>query len=196
MTDSGSRRGATNLAPILMILSFLVVAGFLFWLGRTAEGTQPVAMTEDTAADSVEAGAEGVTAEALGAAPGTYVGHFVRLDSVSVSSALGRRAFLVELGTTGRSVPFLVVMDSALIAQNRTIPRGRVTVAGTVRERTDSVVDRWITNGVISEGDRPIVEYTTHWIEAARIRGPGQESGGDGSADGSGEGSGGGSENE
>lgn len=173
MTHSGSRRGAANLAPVLMIISFLAMAGLLVWLGKNAEGTQPVAMEEDESMDSVEAGAMLVTAAQLQASAANYVGMAIRLEDVPVASRVGVGVFLIELGTPSASSPFLVVLDSALVAAGREAPRsGTVTVSGTVRERTDSAVDHWIETGLVPESERIIVEFSSHWIDASRLREP------------------------
>lgn len=193
MTDSGSRKGAANLTPILMILSFAAMAGLLWWLNATAVGTEPVVMEEEPEADSVEAAATLVTREQLGAQASTMIGQTVRLEAVTVASRVGSNAFMVELGTPERSNPFLVVMDSALIAESRQIPQQTATVAGTIRERTDSILDAWIEAGTIPEAQRLVVEFSNHFLEATRVRDPNRASGeGQGGGEGGGDDGGGG----
>lgn len=193
MTDSGSRKGAANLTPILMILSFAAMAGLLWWLNATAVGTEPVVMEEEPEADSVEAAATLVTREQLGAQASTMIGQTVRLEAVTVASRVGSNAFMVELGTPERSNPFLVVMDSALIAESRQIPQQTATVAGTIRERTDSILDAWIEAGTIPESQRLVVEFSNHFLEATRVRDPNRASGeGQGGGEGGGDDGGGG----
>jgi hypothetical protein len=181
MTESGSRRGAANLAPILMIVSFLAMAGLLVWLGRTAEGTQPVAMDEGMGTDSVESAALLVTAQQLRDGPGGFVGLAVRLEEVAVSSGLGARAFLVELGSQGQSSPFLVMMDSTLVAEGHTVPRSstNVTITGTIREINDSIVNAWVDGGLVPASERVVVEFVSHWLDAARLREEGATQGGE-----------------
>ncbi|MGD2068378.1 MAG: hypothetical protein PVI57_06805 [Gemmatimonadota bacterium] len=171
MTDTGARRGAANFAPVLMILSFLLMAGFLAWLGLTSEGTEEVAMQEgdDTVAeqaDSMEMAAVPVTPDELRLNAANYEGQSVRIDA-PVAGAVGSQAFFLDLPQS----PFLVKMDSALVAEGRRMPVGDVVVTGTVLAMTDSIVGAWSNAGTISEADRPLVEFATHFIQASRIRG-------------------------
>jgi hypothetical protein len=169
MTDSASRRGAANFAPVLMILSFLLMAAFLAWLGMTSEGTEPVVVEEQAptveSMDSVEMAAAPVTADELRLDPAGYVGQSVRIEA-PVASGVGPEAFFLDLPQS----PFLVKMDSALVASGRRVPQGGVTVTGTVLAMNDSIVSDWAGKGVISESDRPLVEFATHFIEASRVR--------------------------
>ena len=170
MTDSGTRRGAANFAPVLMILSFVLMIGFLVWLGMTSEGTDEVALVEnDTTAveepDTMELGATRVTAQELRLNPEEHEGQRVRIGS-SVASAVGSQAFFLDLPQS----PFLVKMDSSLVAEGRQIPQGEIVVTGTLLAMNDSIVDAWAEAGSISQGDRPLVEFATHFIEASRIR--------------------------
>lgn len=193
MTDTGARRGAANFAPVLMILSFLLMAGFLAWLGLTSEGTDEVAMREDAdttaeMADSMEMAAMPVTPDELRLNATNYEGQSVRIDA-PVAGAVGSQAFFLDLPQS----PFLVKMDSALVAAGRRVPQGDVVVTGTVIAMNDSIVSAWSRAGTISEADRPLVEFATHFIQASRIRG-GQPPGGGGEggegADGGGTGGG------
>lgn len=168
MTDSGARRGAANFAPILMILSFVLMIAFLAWLGLTSEGTDAVAMQEDTVteqADTVETGAMRVTADELRLNPENYEGETVRIGA-EVASAVGSEAFFLDLPQS----PFLVKMDSALVAEGREVPDGEVVVTGVVRTMSDSIAAAWTEAGAIGEGEQPLVAFATHYIEARRVR--------------------------
>lgn len=169
MTDSGARRGAANFAPVLMIVSFLLMIAFLVWLGMTSEGTEPVTMEEDDngaeQADSMELSATRVTPDELGQMPQNFEGQTVRVAS-EVASAVGSEAFLMDFPQS----PFLVKMDSTLVAGGRAVPQGDVIVTGTVLVMSDSVVTAWADAGSIGENERPLVEFATHFIEASRIR--------------------------
>ena len=46
MADTGSRRGASNLGVPLMLLTFLLIGGFMYWLYVTAEPTEPIVVEE------------------------------------------------------------------------------------------------------------------------------------------------------
>lgn len=168
MTDSGARRGAANFAPILMILSFVLMIAFLAWLGLTSEGTDAVAMQEDTVAeevDTVEAQAIGVTPDDLRLNPEDYEGEIVRIGA-EVASAVGSEAFFLDLPQS----PFLVKLDTALVAEGREVPEGDVVVTGVVRTMNDSIAAAWTEAGAIGEGEQPLVAFATHYIEARRVR--------------------------
>jgi hypothetical protein len=165
MAHSASRRGVSGLAIPLMLLSFILLGGFLYWLRVTAEPTQPP-MIEEGEVDTSSAGATDVAPTALNAATGQYVGQRVRLAGVEVASPVGAHAFFVNLTP---QVPFLVKMDSSLVARGMAQPTGRVTVVGAVHAMTDSIIDLWTREGAVTAGDRPVVEFATYFIEAESI---------------------------
>lgn len=165
MTESSrrndSRTGAANLAPVLMILAFAAMAGFLWWLGATSEGTSAMIMTEDTAevADTTGQTAVQVTPDQLRQAQ-QFEGQEVRIGA-QVASPVGSQAFFLDLPQS----PFLVKLPAGV-----SMPDGEVVVTGTVHAMTDSIIDAWSEEGTISAGDRPIVEFATHFIEARQVR--------------------------
>ena len=165
-------RGAANLAPVLMIVAFLSMIGFLWWLGATSEGTEVVAMneTDDAVADTTGGGVTEVTAADL-MAPDPYVGQEIRVTA-PVASRVGDQMFFIELP----QAPFLVKLP---VGQSP--PQGQVEVVGTVMARTDSLLTRWVESGVVSEADELVVEYATHFLDARIVRpAPGGSGGGGG----------------
>lgn len=181
MTHSGSRRGAANLAPVLMLLSFLSMAGFMVWLNWSAETTQAVVM--DEGADSATVDVAPVSVEQLQAAPGEYLGQLVSLEGASVTSQLGPGAFLVSGGEGSES--FLVVLDSALVESGGLAPAaGSTDVVGTVREKAETDVEQWIQSGRAPEGGRADLDAHSHWIDAHELGATdeGAASGGDADA--------------
>jgi hypothetical protein len=171
MTHSGSRRGAANLAPVLMILSFLCMAGLLVWLGKSAEESQQaVIMDESEETDSLEASAAPVTLGQLQTSAEALLGQMVRVEGVPVTSQVGRGVFLIGGGEASPN-PVLVVLDSALIAAGDLAPAaGSVTIVGTVRERGDTDVDEWVESNLLTESGRAVVDPSTHWVHAHRVR--------------------------
>jgi hypothetical protein len=149
-----------------MIASFVLMGGFLWWLSSRSEPTPPLEIVEDTTEFEGTAGA-GVEPGALAMTPDEYVGQVVELSDVEATSPVGAEAFFVNL-TPQR--PFLVRLDSALVARGMAPPNGQVAVTGTVHVMTDSIVSDWVTSGVVSEGDRPVVEFATHFILAENVR--------------------------
>jgi predicted acyltransferase (DUF342 family) len=166
-----SRRGAANLGVPLMVVTFLLVGGFMYWLYVTAEPTQPavVEVTEDEVDDFVGIS---VSPEELKTGADNFVGEYVRLRDVAVSSTMGAQAFFVDLpaSETLPATPFLVRMTPDAIAAGAAVGMGETaTVIGTVITMNDSIVSDWVGNGVISENDQLLVEFATHFIEAAEV---------------------------
>jgi hypothetical protein len=112
------------------------------------------AMPEATVVDLAE----------FGTNPGGYEGTPVRLNAVPVTSVLGTNAVWVELPTTPAVTPFLVHTATPPAANTR------VDIVGTVTAVTPAAVDEWVNSGVISENDRLVVEFATHYLEAEAIQ--------------------------
>ena len=164
MTTIGARRGASSSLP-LMLVTFVLVGGFLFWLYTNSEPTSGPEVVEESAA--VPAGPEATDADVttLESAPQQYEGTVIRVRGVNVASPVGSQAFFVDLPRT----PFLVKMGPELVAQGVAVPSGTVDVVGTLMAMNDSIISAWTADGSISEGDRPIVEFATHFIEAVAV---------------------------
>jgi len=194
MGDKASRSGAANLGMPLMIVAFLAIFGFLYWLnlqGQALEAEKQAAIREAAAADSAESDLGAISIEAsqiqMDASP--YEGQMVRLDSLPVASGLGSQGFWLEMPNKN---PFLVSMSDAVKADSVKVSSGEVvTVIGTIRVMSDSVLNAWSTVGSIGEGDRLAAEFATHYLDAARVRvdvgapgagggGQGQNGGGEG----------------
>lgn len=186
MTD-GSRAGAANLTPLLMVASFAAMIGFLVWLGSTSEGTEAVMMDEETVElpdTSAEAGAVEASLDQLIQQPDQLEGQVIKITEIEIASRLGPEAFFLDLPQS----PFLVKMDSAMVARGQSVPppEVNVTVTGTVHAMNDSIVSAWAEAGAITEGNRPLVEFATHWLEAATMRAVGPTPGGTGGKGGGG----------
>jgi hypothetical protein len=194
MGDKASRSGAANLGMPLMIVAFLAIFGFLYWLnlqGQALEAEKQAAIREAAAADSAESDLGAISIEAsqiqMDASP--YEGQMVRLDSLPVASGLGSQGFWLEMPNKN---PFLVSLSDAVKADSVKVSSGEVvTVIGTIRVMSDSVLNAWSTVGSIGEGDRLAAEFATHYLDAARVRvdvgapgagggGQGQNGGGEG----------------
>ncbi len=165
MAHNASRRGVSNLGIPLMLLSFVLLGGFLYWLNITAEPTQPPVIEEDDPTETTS-GATTVDPNALNQTPEQYVGQRIRLEGVEFASPVGTRAFFVNLTP---QAPFLVAMDTVLVARGMAMPSGTVTVAGVVHAMTDSIINQWVSEGAVTEADRPVVEFATHFMLADQI---------------------------
>ena len=182
MVDFGSRRGASNLGIPLMLVTFLLLGGFMYWLYVTAEPTEPVVVEETDDASAMDtSGSTAVDPQDLKTGADAFTGSVVRLPALAVSQLVGDRAFFVDLPATEQlpAQPFLVRMTPDLMATGATVALGdRVTVMGTLREMNDSIVADWAGSGSISEGDQLLVEFSTHFVEADQVNMGGASGGG------------------
>lgn len=165
MTRMRARRGASNLGLPLMLVTFVLMGGFLYWLFLNAVPAPEAELSETETAADQEIVATDADITTLEEAPGTYEGQMVRVSNVVASSGVGSEAFFIELPRT----PFLVKLGPELVAAGVTVPSGNVTVVGRLVAMTDSIIDAWTTAGSISSGDAPIVGFATHFIEAQDV---------------------------
>jgi hypothetical protein len=146
----------------LMILAFVSVAGFMYWLSVTGEPS------EFTVAQEAEAEIRILTVEQFAGDPGAYLGENIELRGVEVASISGPDAFwfMAEDGT-----PFLVRLDRALVDGGLRLLMGeRGIVTGTVHMMSDSVLDAWTAEGVITdEGQRGMMEFAQTFVHAVQV---------------------------
>jgi hypothetical protein len=145
----------------------LAVAVSALMLGMSACGdagsdadTGDATAAVDTMADRANAVAE-VDLATFTADPESHVGHEVRLANVSVDSRMGERGFWLKLSNQGL---YLVrgTAENATSVQ----PGQRVTVAGPIREMTDSVVQAWIAEGAITADQEMEARYASSFMDA------------------------------
>lgn len=166
MALNASRRGASNLGTPLMILSFVLIGALMVWLNATAEPTQPPVIEEDDDSDTTFGVATTVQPGQLGTAPEGLVGQRVRVEG-TIEGLVGSQTFFISTPSN----PFLVRMDSALVARGMTVEATqRATIVGTVQERTDAVVAAWQEDGSIGDNELPLVLFATHYLLADQIQ--------------------------
>jgi hypothetical protein len=178
MAYVGSRRGAADKLTLpLMILSFLVVAGFLYWLNVTAEPTQVVIQEEE---EPTSSGASAIldVEDFLGDAL-TYDGQLIEVTDARIASRLGPQAFWIGPD----DAPFLVKMGPELVEAGQEIPvEERVSLTGTVHVMTDSIHAAWDAQGAFpSQGDKIVAEFNigSPYLEITDLRVPGGGGGGE-----------------
>lgn len=156
-----SRSGAVRPGTLLMLLSFLVVGGFLYWLAVTAEPTEVVV---DEPEDDVMVN-EVAFADFSGGPP-AYVGQELTLRGVAVTSLLRPHAFWTSLAD-GQQTAYLLHFSDALLADSVSVTEGMmVDVTGTVTEMSDSILDAWEAAGAFpNEIDRTLAEFAETFIE-------------------------------
>lgn len=156
-------------------VAVIAVALFFGWIA-TREPPESVAVAEpdDAAADTamatdapatpIEAADLNQTATARG-----LIGQNIELASVPVSDVLGAQMFWIELPG---GAPYLVKMDSALVASGRALPQSgnTVRIVGQVQEKTSAVLDGWVESGVLEDADqRMLAEFGSTFISARRV---------------------------
>lgn len=174
-TKLGSRAGAAQIGPLMMLGSFVLVAGFLYWLSVTAKPTEIVptdrreALTENV-----------VTFAAFSAFPTNHLGDTIGLRNVRMGHAFGNHGRWINLQDANRNgyivyFPDLVRMDTASFYHE--ITEGTlVSLSGVVVETTDSVLDAWEAAGSFrAEVDRLVANATAYlnFIAVAHVE-PGQ----------------------
>ena len=91
-----------------------------------------------------------------------HEGERVSLSGMNVQSTVGTSAVWVELPNRN---PFLVHFAAPPIpAAGR-----RVDLVGTVHAITPEVVNGWVSSGAISENDKLVVEFATHYLESEAV---------------------------
>lgn len=163
MSEFDSRRGASNLGVPLMIVTFVLIGGFMYWLSITAEPTE-IAIVEEEPVE-VYTGTL-LDPGALELDQGGYEGQDVRLVDVMFSTAVGTQAFFISLP---QGSPFLVRMSDELVAAGEVVPtsQGMMTVTGTMLALNDSIKADWFADGTVSDNDQVLVDFATHFIEAS-----------------------------
>lgn len=169
----GSRRGQTNLGLPLMILTFIVIGGFMYWLYVTAEPTQPavVEMEEEPEVPETTSGVL-VPVDSLKTSPEAYEGQLIRVQGVEVAQEMGSRTYYVDLPET-EGLPassFLVRLNDDLAAAGASAAMGTpLTMVGTLSVMNDSTASDWEESGSIGQVDRMLAEVATHYLLVEEI---------------------------
>jgi hypothetical protein len=172
MADNASRRGATDLGMPLMLFAALVIGGFFYWLSAQVRAERALEIVEDAVPTGPSA--TPVSGLELEADASVFEGQHIIVSGLPVASLLGTQGFWMELPNRN---PFLVSFSQDLRADSVSVSMGeRATVTGTVQTVNDSILNAWTESGSITENDRIVAEFATHFLEAERIRttrGPG-----------------------
>ncbi len=168
MANNGSRRGAVDPGTALMIVTFAVFAGFMYWLSEQSAAERALAIVvEDTVVTDEFASAVTVTGVDIQLDATPYEGRQIRLAAFNVASLLGTQGFWIEMPNGN---PFLISMSAEVMAEGIGVGAGRTTtVTGTVYAMNDSTITAWTEAGTIQEGDRIVAEFATHYLEAVQI---------------------------
>lgn len=182
MTSMGSRKGASPVSRVLMVVAFAAIGGFMYWLSLAA-GSNEVQVVEDGGTEVDFSGVVAVTADSFGVDPAAYVGQTVRISNLPVSGLLGGKAFFVTIQTVGN--PYLVKLGAELIAEGVLVfPDDVVAVTGLVGDMSEELAASWVEEGLISAGEDMVALINPTFITATVIEismpTPGANTGGDG----------------
>lgn len=186
MATLKSRAGAARLGAPLMILSFLMVAGFIYWLSVTAEPT------EIAVVDPGEELVNVVTLAEFSVEPGSYLGQVVSLRDIAIGDPLGNHARWLTLEDENRNGYVLHFADSlradTTVALSSLTGGMAVSLTGVVTETTDSILDVWDAAGAFDVALDKILPMSVphlNFLEVTRIVLPEQSESGDDDSSGS-----------
>lgn len=152
-------KGAAGLNTALGIAAVVVTVGFLVWLYQRS------ASLEERVRPELEDREGPVLAlEEFRGDPAQAIGRRVQMDSVSVTTRLGRGAFAVRLnGTAG--YPVLLHRD---LIQRQVDPYGGdvVSLGGRVYVLNDSIRGEWVRAGAVDSAARDNIPNTTSFVLA------------------------------
>lgn len=156
-----------------MILSLVVVGGFLVWLGMASEPTAVPVVAEDdeTTEDVVDGDVPLVEKDSLADNKAAYEGRIVRVEDIEATTELGPAIFWGELGDQANQVPILVRLDSAAAEGWQLRTGTSYNVTGQVSRMSDSAAAAWGEQGEFrGEGEEMQATFTDYFIQASRIR--------------------------
>jgi hypothetical protein len=169
-----SRRTDGGTSWIPMVIAVVAIAGFMFWLA--SQKPSETVVVEEPGADAPAATDSAVQATVVepatlvqSAAARGLIGQTIEVSSVRVSDTLGAQMFWIEMPDGS---PYLVKLDSALVARGTAVPTpdSRVRVIGRVAEKTGAVLDGWTQSGALENPDqRMLAEFGATYIEAQRV---------------------------
>ena len=163
--NAKSRAGSANLGTPLMLLSFGVIAGFIYWLSANAEPT--VVVVDEP--EEVEAG-DVVSMAAFSAGPAQFLDTELGLQNVPVVTGLGPHAFWTSLQDANETA-YLLHLGDDLVASGATFAAGAlVDVRGTVVAMSDSILDAWQAAGAFEQDtDRFQAEFAENFLELTML---------------------------
>jgi hypothetical protein len=178
MAFFGSRKGAAQaLSVILMVASFVVIAGFLAWLNIQAAETEVAVVEDASGAEDSLGGAPVVDVAVFGPDPMAHTDGVIRINNLTAQSAVGTQAFFVDVG---QPIPFLIRMGDRVAADGVLVPTGStVSVVGQVYAMSDSVADGWVAAGTLAEDDRILATIGSSYMEIVDIVVMATDGGGD-----------------
>ena len=135
-------------SALLYVVAVLLIGGFMYWLYMQTQSIESSVQPtmQDTAAAQ---GQQPLTLDEVASSPDSAIGSRAVLDSIPVSTGLGRGVFVVQLDSL-RTLP--VLKNPTLIQQGQQLYGGDlITVAGQIYTYTDSIAQTWVQRGAVAE---------------------------------------------
>lgn len=169
--DQQSKTGMGAYTWLWMILALVTVAGFLTWLGMTAEPTSVTVVEEEDETAMDPPSVPVVHKDTLGENEGRFVARDIRVHNVTTTGTLGDVIHWGELGTRTTQVPILLRLDSAAAAGFEPESGTAYSVRGRVFPMTDSLANRWGEQGdFFGEGEQTQAAFTDFYMQVSDIR--------------------------
>jgi len=163
-----SQAGAANLGIPLMILSFVVVAGFVYWLSVTAKPTE-VFYEDEVELVGV------ISFQEFSDAPGDYVDKVISLEGLLLADPYGNHFQWINLLDANNNGYLLYYSDSlradTTIVLSNLSAGVTVDMTGTVRQTTDSIVALWETGGAFKSPVEALVAKGTFHLSFIEVNG-------------------------
>jgi len=169
MPDNNSRRGAVDMGLILMISAFAVMGGFMYWINGQAVAERANRVVEEVPVEETNDGVPDVRLGDIqvGADAEDFVGQVIRGVGYEVASMLGTQGFWVA---TPSGNPFLIIWSDELLAEGASVGQGDiVTAVGEITVMDMAMIDTWATAETITDSDRIVAEFATHYLMAQDV---------------------------
>lgn len=180
MANDKAPKAASGGATVLIVgVSVVMIAALMGWLYMQSSSRDVATVAEGDSAAAAPAAVAGpapsqvVTSAVFEPNVKSYIDQVVQLTDARYQAGLSRATFWIELPT---GAPYLVKLDSALLAGGTALPAGGVLdIIGTVKQKDNALVGQWMASGVLeNEDQRMQAEFGTTYLEARQIRPAGQ----------------------
>lgn len=169
--QNASRRGAADMGMPLMIVAFIVIGGFMYWLSGQAAAERASRVVEEAPPEEQTStpmgGVDLGEVTAIGTDPTAFEGETISGQGYEIASLFGTAGFWVN---TAGGNPFLVVFTEELRATGITVAQGDyIDATGEMLAMDVSFLDEWLAEGLITENDKIIGEFATHFVAAGEV---------------------------
>jgi len=166
MTSMGSRKGAAPAGMVLMLVAFVVMAGFMYWLAVTAEPSNIQIEPTDEEAEAAAPELLRITTDSFAIDPAVFVGQHVRLINLQSTNLLSGQVFTVGID----SIDYVVQMGEGPTSEGIVIfPGDMLHLNGQVQRMDQAMADSLAASGAIGDGQQEAVMINPTFIVASDI---------------------------